>query len=644
MTARKCCCGFCDTADCIDGDEIDSGCCTSCQPLLLWCERPAYSQTQSYTFSSGGLGNVTCQTHYRLDQPSMDPVQAIYKFYKSFFRCRFPTPGAGIESLLSPQPRCLDPECDARQDCCAGPPYTGCECGHSWLSDYRKDTWLAEDESKWGVEAACFKGGAALSATIGSLYDTFLCVVHREKWWRIPTQEPIAGDPCAPIDRIYVPGCTQTEAGVNCGGNVWQTTQLVPEWWIFACSGVPLFSWEVTDAVARGVLSGAEASALLADIANQLQPQQATLRKLFDAGYLKLADWRQQQLDEWRELNVRFPSAGYDQCDQPCATMPLLGAYRKRLTQPFASASATPILRRGDAISSQLALNPISRCFKAYPGSLSNQADYEFWADRQWVYFRAVPGGWTWACWGNTEAEVLAGTGRGGTDCIEALKGNPRPPAQCVSLGAVCPVRQGGPPFCNFCATNGCPSCGTSNAQGCGPFNPLPIPTSCENLVLEPRCEGIRFVFAQYYQKNTLAWDEDNALCTLTSRTECLFASRSYLVEAKRDFDSWNDGCPFECRREKPALPVFSAWPAIAAGHYGPRTICSEVVAPSTPPLQTTADLCCSGHCWDYTYPNAFPCLDTTGQQGTPCAATNACPPHATAGQLSCIGFNPFCP
>ncbi len=285
MTARQCCCSvLCDTRDCIDGDTIDTGCCTSCNPLLLWCQRPFYSQSQSYTFfTPGGMGGPTCQTNYTLTQPAMEPVQAIYKFYGSFYRCRYPTPGSGLESLLPPLVRCLDPQCDPRQDCCAGPPYFGCECGHSWLSDYRKDTYLTDPEAKWGVETACFKGNAPLSATIGSLYDTFLCVVHREKWWRIPSQEPIAGGPCAPIDRIYVPGCTQGQGGVNCGGNIWQTSELVPEWWIFACSGVPLFSWEVTDAVTRNVISAAEATQLLADIANRLQPSQAVLGKLPEA-------------------------------------------------------------------------------------------------------------------------------------------------------------------------------------------------------------------------------------------------------------------------------------------------------------------------------------------------------------------------
>jgi hypothetical protein len=635
MTARKCCCGNCDTADCIDGDLIGSGCCTGCAPLLLWCERPGYTQEQSYTFTSGGFGNVTCQTHYRLTQPAMDPVQAIYHFEGSYFRCRFPTPGAGLESLLSDQPRCLDPNCDARQDCCAGPPYTGCECGHTWLSDYRRDTWLLEPESKWGVEVACFKGGSALSATVGSLYNTFLCIVHREKWWRIPT------DQCAPVDRIYVPGCTQSPSGGDCGGVAFNTTQLVPERWIFACSGVPLFSWEVDDAVARGVISGAEATQLLADIGNKLQPSQATLSRLYQAGYLKLADWREQQLQEWRELDTRFPSAGYGSCVQACATMQTVGAYRKRLTA--ATPQKQPILRRADSISSMLTLQVAASCFKQYPGDIANQADYDFWAERgAWVYFRAVPGGWSWACWGYTEAEVLAGSGRNGMGCIEALKGNPRPPVQCQSLSAICTGRPQ-IPFCNYC-TGGCDSCGQSTAQGCGPFPALPVATSCENLVIDPQCEGVRFVFAQYYQKNTLAFDEDLGSCTLSSRTECLYASRSYLVEARRDFDSWADACPYRCRREKPPLEVFNAWPAIGAAHYGPRTICTEVVVPSTPPLQTVNDLCCSGYCWDYTYPGGFPCLQEVGDTGASCAATNECPPHSTTGQLSCIGFTPDCP
>lgn len=629
---RKCCCGPGCSFDCIDSDGIGSGCCTSCEPLLLWCQRPGYTNTQSYLY--GSLGNPTCQTHYQLTTLAMDPVQAIYHYYGAFLKCRFPNPGEGLESLLPSVPRCLDPFCDPRQDCCGGPPYFGCECGHNWLSDYRRDTWLSMPDGRWGVELACFNNNAPLSATVGSLYATFLCVVHLEKWWRIPTET------CAPTDRIYVPGCTQSPTGGNCGGVPFNTTQLVPEYFIHACSGVPLFSWEIDDALARNIIDGTEASQLLIDIGNKQNPDQATLWKLYNGGYLKTGDWREEQRQAFIDLDARFPGAGYGLCIEPCDQMDPLGPFRKRLVEPFANPSATPVLRRGDSIANMLTIQVPANCFKNYPGSLQSQLDYEYWGDRQWVYFRGVPGGWSWVCWGFTEQQILNGSGRNSPGCIEALKGNPRPNPNCLPLGAICPTRR--LPYCNWCTQLGCPECGQSLAQGCGPFPAIPVATSCENLVVKPRCEGVHFIWAQYHQKNQLTHNATTGECLQSSRTECLYVAHSFLVEAKRVYDSWDASCPFRCRIEKPPLSVFKNWDAVENGHFGPRTICTEVVVPSTPPLQTVNDLCCSGKCWDYNYINGYPCLDETGQN-VPCNAITACPPHSTNGQLACIGYTPNC-
>jgi hypothetical protein len=630
-TAASCCCGAagCPSGCCLESDTIDTGCCHGCDTLLLWCERPQYTEAQAYFFSTGGFGNISCQTNYTKFQPSMQPVQAIYKYYATYLRCEYPQTGFGLESLLSPLPRCLDPQCDNRQTCCSGPPYTNCECGHSWLSQYRKDTWLSEPQDKWGVEAACHKNNQALSGTIGSLYSQFLCIVYRERWWRI-------AEKCASEARIYVPGCTQSGSTGNCGGVAFTTSSLVPRIWIYACSGVPLFDFEIDDAVNHGVIDGAEASDLRTDIANRLQPTQTVLDKMYDAGYLRCADWRAVQQQEFTELNTRF--GNYGACLQNPANMDPLGPYRKRLCAPFANAEVQPWLRRGDVIASALPLQVAAGCFNNYIGALNNQADYEYWADRQWVYFRGVPAGWSWADWGLTDAQILEGTGRNSTACIEALKGNPRPPAICTSLVPICPDI----PFCNGC-TNDCEDCGTSLQQGCGPFSPTPVATTCENLVITPECEGVRFTFAQYYMNN----DIDPLTCTTDNRLRCLFVARSYLTEGRRFYDSWLSQIPYDCRLETPPLPVFNNWPVVAYGHYGPAPMCDDIILQPTPPPQpyVVADLCCGAYCWNYDYNNPFsyPCF-VPADAHKDCPASSDCPPHSTQPQIDCIGYTPDCP
>jgi hypothetical protein len=558
----------------------------------------------------------------------MAPVQAIYKYHATYLRCEFPDPGFGLESLLSPQPRCLEAECDNRQTCCSPSFPTNCECNHSWLSAYRKDVWLAERQDKWGVEIACHKNNQALSATIGSLYSQFLCLVYRERWWKIAPE-------CPSDVRVYVPGCNQTPTGGDCGGVSFVTSDLVPYMWIYGCSGVPLYDFDLTDAVDHDVISALEAAAIRTAIINRIQPNQGTLNKLYKAGYLQCKDWREVQRQEFQELNDRFGT--YGPCIQDLNQMTELGPFRKRLCAPFSSAAVQPWLRRGDVPATATPLQVSGGCFQNYPGSLSNQADYEYWADRQWVYFRGVPAGWTWSCWGYTDVQILDGQGRGSPDCLEAMKGLPRPPANCTAGPPICP----GIPYCNECLGQ-CEDCGISQAQACGPFNPTPVATSCENLVITPECEGVRFTYAQYYMRNNL----DPSTCTFDNRVKCMYVAKSYLTEGRRVYDSWLQTLPYDCNVEKPPLPQFTNWPAVAYGHYGPAPICDDIVVPPIPPPQpyTVTDLCCGAYCWNYDYNNPFsyPCF-VPEDAHKDCPPTSDCAPHALPAQITCIGYDPDC-
>jgi hypothetical protein len=512
------------------------------------------------------------------------------------------------------------------------------------MSPYRREQWMLDPAARWGVETQCFKGGSALSGTVGSLGDTFLCVVHRERWWRVPNKT------CNPEDYLRIPNCDTDECVGPCGTMSYQRDDIIPKWWIYACSGVPFFTWELEDAVTRGHITAAEQTIFLNRIAAGNQPPQDILDKISAGGYFDVGDWRDEQRQAFIDLNTRFAGAGYAVCIQSVASMAELGPVRKRLCAPFGSAAVVPWLNRDDATASQLALNVSAGCFIDYPGALSVQADYDYWADRQWVYSRAVPGGWVWAGWdavddpscqgqGYSEEEaILNGCGRASQSCIGGLKGEPRPAPCCTDLAAVCTDES--IVYCSGCGDpEDCP-CGVMPVVGCGPFSTSPVATDCNNLVVSPFCEGVRFVYAVYVNESELTNSGED--CIQTNRYRCMYAAKSYLVEAKRSSDSWSDSIPFQCRTESPALSVFNDWPAIERGHYGITPICDSIIVGDANYAAT--DMCCSGHCWDYTYVGdpPYPCFDSTGESN-PCPATNDCPPHSTVGQIACIGYTPNC-
>lgn len=656
-TARACCCTL-QITDCLFGDTTDTGCCHGGDDLLLWCERPGFSVTQQLATTNIGSN---CQWHYTISQAALPPVQAVYRYQYDRWRCVIPqtTP----ESLYTVPARCppdwnagaqcYDPSlylCGGSMSHCNAPSPPVCLCNSTWLTPWRKSLMLADTASKWLIEATCFKNGSALGGGYGSLYNQFLCIVHREHFWKVPEGE------CAANGYIRVPGCaagdcTGTAEGA-CGNAAYNTSQLVPKWWIYACSGVPIFLFDLDNAVDDGTITSTERGDFINAIGIKNQPNQNTLRKLASGGYLNTTDWRCQQRQDFVDLNDRFPGAGYAACIQRPEDMALLGPIRKRLTVPYQNPpTVVPLLNRDDCDTTQLPLNVGAACFIDYPGGAASRADYEFWAARQWVYFRAAPGGWSWVGWnavgdsacvgqGFTEEQaILHGCGRNDPSCIEALKGNPRPLPCCEDKAPICSTAThtrcfgcGNPP-------PECP-CGNAPTVGCDLFSPGPVPTQCSNLVVSPSCLGVRFAYAQYVVEGKLTAGGEPP-CKQTLRYRCAYVARSFLTEARRSSDSWSSSVCFKCRAESPKQDVWNDWPQIVRGHYGIAPICDSIVAGNGE--YATGDLCCSGHCWNFRYVpgQPTPCLENG--VSNPCPAATDCPPHSTAAQIGCIGFTPDC-
>ena len=620
-----CCCGGCPGGDCLFGDTVEDGCCHACDHLLLWCERPELSRLNHMVFGNWQGTGQLCETCYTETIPGYQPVQAIYKFNRVVHRCVFAALDEAVNLIEMPPacPACPGP---ADTDCCSTQfPDGTCLCNKFWaglggINTNRKYKLLASDATKWFIEMSCHKGGFALGGVppINDLYGEFLCLVFRERWWKIAQD-------CPPIDHIYVPGCNQVGGAGDCGGIPFNTSQLVPKWWIFACSGIPIYRFEITDAVRHGVITSGEAATFLSDCALHKTPPQGTLTKLAAAGIISAGDWRDEQRQAYIDLDALHPSAGYGACIQNVAAMHTLGPFRKRCTNPSVSLAATALLKKGDVIPEISALQ--ADCFIAYPGGASDQSAYDHWAARQWVYFRGIQGGWVWANWApeasgeciglglSEEEALLRGCGRNDSGCIGALRGEPRGPTTCVTCNN---QTQPNTHPCDGC-TSGCDECGGFPVQACAPDN-LPIPTTCTNLGISPLCQGIQFRYSEYAFKNNLA-DLD---------MYCYKNIKSILVEMKRSSDSWDSAIPFECRAESPALGTFKNFPAISGNHLGHSTICNPLSAGDFS-TYTSADLCCGGICY------SEPCWEINGLKKD-CPAHTECPPHSTDGQIACMG------
>lgn len=683
----KCCCspgGECPT-DCIFGNTIDEGCCHKADVLLFWSERPGHTITQHYRVGSLFPGQPGCETCYTVTCPQMGPVQSIYKYNQCRFRFVYPGPGGAVtltqlpfsgDPLAIGWEACANPVCEPSycpDDCCGTQlqPPGGCKCktwygaGQGGLNQWRYDTMMDEPANLWFPEMECHKDGDPLNAAIpvGRLGSDFIALVYLERWWKI-------AEDCPPNARIYVPGCTQSTEGGNCGGIPFVTSDLVPKWWIYACAGIPLYQFELDEALELGVIDGSEYDAIMAKVALKQQPPQPPLMKMARAGYLVARDWRPDQRQAFLDLDAMFPGAGYAPCDQPVAQMAELGPFRKRYTAQFADQVARPLLHKADVVTE---LDPYqATCMIDYPGSWSNFKDYDYWRQRQWVYFRGVPGGWTWVNWnaaagtGLTEEEAIAegygrGTGVGDPNTLLSapllsMRGEPRGPCACTDCGPVepaCPNTT----YCSMCS-GGVIDPGACSACG-GPIAACDPPIKCLKFSITPECEGVRFQFSSYVFENDLNYDPETNTCVMTGEYRCHYQVNSYLVEAKRSVDSWSDSIPFTCRTESPPLPVFNAWKPVGRAHLGQEDICADIVAAPVP-VYTVQDLCCGGYCnasTDVFYdwpsspagcptvgpgnPNQFPC-PSPGPVKV-CTPSYACPPHSTPAQIACIGFTPVC-
>jgi len=642
-----CCCGQtgqCTLRPTVFGETIDTGCCHLEDSLILFCQRPGYSNEQWGTCGTG----IDTEYHYRVTGASCDPIVALYKFYDCWYRVAYAF-GGGAELLCNLPRQCSFPGC-------SGPPPSGttfceplnqdwnflsdpcctqvlpqCQCQTLWYS-LRQQAVIRDQDPRypspcrWLDEVVCHAGGNPICNGL-SLYNQFLGVVFFERVWKVPDGQ-FGGGYCDPGVRVYIPPCD------NCTDDYAPNpSTTVPYYIAYAGAGVPVFLCDLDDALKRGIITTQERTDLLNDLLAQVQPDQAILRKM--QAYWTPGDYRDEQVAAWQELCTRFPGSGYCSCPTTACTMPMLGPFRKRCAPDVCTTGAQSCIRYSDMTDSAKALN--SPCQYAYPGSCASQADYDYWAERQWTYWRGVPGGWAWGNWSVTPDEFKAGSGRNGLECMNGLRNMERCDPSCLSLACrptattCCGCTLTVPPQCTQCQVQGCSD--TVDNFACLKVQPF----TCSGLAAQPECYGVQFIGWQYYAETNLQRPPGQEVIL-----KCLYNARSFLVGAQRSVQ-WDGVCPMSCVASNPPLGVFKNWPSFTPGALGEGVICGAIS--NGLPGYSLNNLCCGHHCPSFDNDNCGWWEELEGTTSTirrPCAAVTACP-TLTPQQEACIGFVPDC-
>lgn len=653
--ARKCCCDC--GLDCLFGTGVTSGCCHKSDTLVLWNNRPEWEFKQHYK-----LGD--CETCYTRAYPGDDPVQSIYKYYDCFYRVVHYGVDGPITQVTLPESdgtfqgeACGNPVCDTSvefPDVCCGTQFTPfpntCLCSGRWfgtgkggLSNWRYREMTKDPATKWFIETTCHKDGAALSGSIGALYDEALFTVYKERWWKIANNDGVGASGCTANAHIVVPGGTCNNI---------QTDDLVPKYFIFACSGIPIYQFEVDEALGLSYITQDQYDDIMDAVSFQTQPPQPALKAMARGGYFTGKDWRAEQEAAYRQLESRFPNSGYTGCSMGCTGDNYLAPFRKRATEAIVGTNNTPLLHIDDVVDGLSGFQP--PCMLDYPGNSSNQSDYDYWRTRQWVYFSGIPGGWIWAGWdalaqsmgaAETEEEaILMGYSRGDgvndpvdliTSPMLAFRGEP----QCTATCTACPDMPAcpGTTFCDSC-TSSCTSCGAVPVANCDP------PAICNRFSIHPECQGVHFVFSKYQYNNYL---DDG--CLAGGTYECLFQVHSYLTEGERTYDFDLQSCPNKCVQQEDPLPAFNGWDPIERGHELPDFLCGLLLDPNSG--YTLSDFCCGAYCTEYNYVTyyedevelEYPCPYPGDFHG--CTLPCETPPHGITArggnqyQIDCIGY-----
>ena len=202
-----------------------------------------------------------------------------------------------------------------------------------------------------------------LSGNWNKLQDSLLAYIHLENWWQFDSGTPADPRPSGACGGgVHDPGDVLEEDGTwgyDSAGS-WQWLCRVPKYFIFACSGAPLFYWDLIDARNKGFITDSEVEEVIAAIGGangngtaEFDPSvdcdplpQAVMMKLWNSGHIK---------------TTTYPNA-----DPPEA-----------------------IVRKN-----------VNGCPPSNPNCGAPRIPQEPYGPGYWndFFFQARPGGWTWVC------------------------------------------------------------------------------------------------------------------------------------------------------------------------------------------------------------------------------------------------------
>ena len=591
IAGSGCCCGG---GDCIVGDEIseDAGCCHS-DDEVYWVriERPL-DVTTTHVFGEDGDPESCpggCEVSIVTTKAAAPALQVMYRKKGTYWKV-----DTQRKFLAPPRQPCGEP-CTV---CCPAtfPPFSGCVCTpHAYLSPHQRDQMEGSPFWNAAIDIICYadscSAGTLPDAHIPgpdcdtlsgatSLYDHWLCVVYLEHWYT-PSDEEGAyyPDPLAP------PSGSPTFS--------WQC--FVPRFLIEACSGSPLFSFQLDLAVARGVISGEQKCQFLADLANDVSNQEV-LRALANAGIIGPKDHRGWIVEQAARLEDLMPEE-FAGCATACASIDPVGPCRV-----YYPVGITP----GCLPANAAALQPsLPACFAdpwdggPYPGE--GDPDYE--AFRTWhelvnsAYVHAFTGYKDWACWdtpGFPDSAIpdlprRVSVACGG-DCWN-ITGEPR---DCSCEDGI---------FAGVHPTTGlvtCPfGCGTGCAvePGCPVFVPGCADTLgslCKNVAIAEACGAMHLV----YTVTEFVPMTPTESCPYELKPICVYRNDAYVWRSRVARGAYGDGCPYTCRPVPPAS-LRSMMPNVVGSFIGYEETCQRYAIGCA----EAEDICCGAVCMDVADP-----------------------------------------
>ena len=351
-----CCCEDCECKDCLHGASLVDGCCHSnlCGDEILGLRknRPGYDREQWDACTPNDTGQCIdqiscpdgCEQRGVWVTASEDPIQAIYTPLGSFFHVtggpRYRSFGDPFFGLNHPTRYCnatctsLTPYCCHDDANCEGADcLLNCVCYEgsrgapwSWISPYMRNQMSADSQYFSTRGILCYNDGdpslgeppTAEDTDVGTgtdyhLFDGYLGHVFLEFWWeRASCDGWFLPDPlCEPRD-CGAGTCVPIGSDASGEGQL-GISNIVPRYWFFGCSGVPIFGWMIARARDNGDIDEDDCQTILGQLGatdDQTQypdpPDQGIMKTLFDKGYIRTSDWRGELNSPGRPSRLRL--------------------------------------------------------------------------------------------------------------------------------------------------------------------------------------------------------------------------------------------------------------------------------------------------------------------------------------------------